>query len=896
MIKKGLLVKNIAAILVCALFVGAVPLLANAEVLLPVVGVQCSTTLGGNMGPAQLINGNKNDMFSSQSDANCWIYFEFDEISDVEYVTLYARTDKYMFPDAVKFFYSIDGIDWTPVAGGDFSFENGTAGDRYTLNVINTCEFAAPVTARFIKVQTIASKFDGVSYLTQLAEIEAYGGEATGTGEETLQSYKIKRIGDAESRFFQFEDVGMSPDYPSDAFFIPYYMNPIFGDGQTRAPAAIFYDNSYLVAYEVGEVGSTEIYAKTSMTDQIDSFYNAEFKLASKGLYDCLRNPSFVTAGSKTYLAVEAVKNQISKIAIVEYTGQSSIVISEDDIVDLTTGIAGFNGEMECPSLTYDNITGRLRLYFINRAVETPVMYFAESSDNTIGNLVYKQAIEKLRYGKVFFSKGGYFAVVSTFFDDTSSVSEWISSEDGIAFTREGAIVKGNSVLNGKEFSTGAGCPAIDPDGSIAAMFVETYLDDSGNTAIMMALPQMRVLLSREYYTLTRTMAMSSTVQIIMTDRDYSSTDLVRIYRTPSETTVYELRQNLTTGASYQVMPITSTAAVRDTAEKIGNPSLNGLRWVMPLSVDADAYFPIFSADNLIAYDENLQWQTTARYTFDPQPETLVVQLPATMDIGAFSFAGFSGDGSPSAFRVFISNDNVTYDLVRNQTRFDYPILSTKEDRIFRFDAPVSGRFLKIVFDRYTPNLSFMCQVVLSKIKIYAEDPAAMYIYDPATLIRGFAETMMYGDKTLGAVAITDIAVSSELNPDNWSKAHLIDHDNGTLWSTASDQTGQSKEFVIADLGQATDVARVELIPRGDVVCFPKNFTISSSMDGTTWTLIPGQSYTNYPVPDPLLHQYFTFSTPVNARYIKLNIEKQRSDGSNFMSHLAGIEIHKVID
>ena len=894
--------KVAAVVLAAALTVSVYMALADfSERQLTIVSVQVSSTLGGNMGPQNLINNAKDDMFSSANDANAWVYIELDDVYAVSQVKLWARGDKYGFPNTIRVDSSIDGISWAVVPGAAFQFPHT---GNYITNVENPLVFGSPVNAKYVRIVTTDSFYDGTSSLTQYAEIEAFGDDSSYTGDDMLQNYKIKRIGPTNTKWFQFEDVAILASYPSDAFFVQYYRTPIAGDTQTRAPAAVQYNGKWLLAYERGAEGSTEIYSKLSDGAEIESFYGAESKLVNKTNWDAVKCPSFVKVGSDTYLACEVVKSGVSKIAMVKYTGQSNITFTSADVLNFAVSVPGFSGNMCRPSLTYDGNTGKLRLYFVNYlTAEQPVMYYAESTDGTPANLQYVAFLDNLRYGTVFHSAGGYFSIAKTYFDDGSTMTEWQSSADGVAFGRESTLLDYNYRLNGTFFSTGLGAAAIDHTGKIAGIFAEVFDASPVDGAIMLALPQMRVTVSKGQTTLAESIAISAGVQALRVERDYTSTDRVSIFDKPSETAGYELRVNILAGTSYQIMPITQNGAARTTVAAYKNPAISDLTWIKPTDAAGTASFPVYRADNVLAYDENVQWQSPYFYTYNQTPDELVVTLPAALNVGAVSFAGnVDGGGFPLQFRVLTSTDNITFTPVTNARIYDTPAMSSSGDYIVRFDNTVNARYVKFVFERTSLNSAFMLQTCLSKVKIYGKNVPAQYVYDPATIVRGFPATSSYpGGKTLVAIPGSDMSVTASSfldNSANWKPENLLDSTD-TLWCSQSDASGELTEILTFKLDKAGsasfDVGRIELVPRIDGSLFPKNFKFAYSNDGTNFTDIPGLSYIGYSVPDVTLHQYFTLATPVSAKYIRVYIDKQRSDGNFFMTQLSEVIIDKVV-
>lgn len=548
------------------------------------------------------------------------------------------------------------------------------------------------------------------------------------TNSNALQNYNLKIISSTNKNWFQFEDIGRVAAYPSNAFFIPFYKTPIAGGNSTFSPAVVFYNNKYILAYEKIQDNCSQIYAKISSNDQIDSFFTSEQLLVNKTGFDSVKNPSFVDIGNKTFLAVEVVQNSISKIAVIEYTGQMDIIITQDDIINLKVNFNGFSGQMEHPSLTYDGTVNKLRLYFVSKIKNSYTMFYAESSTTNPKAFEYKEALKDLKDGTVFHSAGGYFAIFKTYSDDQTCITEWASSTDGIKFNRESTLVNGNTILNGKIFSTGTAAAAIDNNGIIKAIFAETWLSDKNKSGIMMALPQMKISVSNRYVTLSKNMALSSQVQVLMSERDYTTTDIVSLYSSPTDTIAYEVKQNIKAGSAFQVVPINLNISIRTSCYKIINESLSDLSLIVPEGIDGNSESPVLSPSNLIKYDKSLIWQTKAVYTFNPKPEELTIKLPAELIVGAIAIAGIDGAGFPEGFELFYSTDNVTY--TPNQSVFDFPSMANKDDIVFKFENTVKAKYIRFVFEHFTPNGSSMMQVILSKIKVYGVNVPSQFIYN----------------------------------------------------------------------------------------------------------------------------------------------------------------------
>jgi hypothetical protein len=98
---------------------------------------------------------------------------------------------------------------------------------------------------------------------------------------------------------------------------------------------------------------------------------------------------------------------------------------------------------------------------------------------------------------------------------------------------------------------------------------------------------------------------------------------------------------------------------------------------------------------------------------------------------------------------------------------------------------------------------------------------------------------------------------------------NLTDADPTTVYSSTLHSTATATEWAGLDLGSPKTVSKLLLTPRATGYCFPVNFSIQSSSDGSTWTTVPGQTYTSYANPGSA-QQSYAFGTPVTARYFRV--------------------------
>ena len=123
------------------------------------------------------------------------------------------------------------------------------------------------------------------------------------------------------------------------------------------------------------------------------------------------------------------------------------------------------------------------------------------------------------------------------------------------------------------------------------------------------------------------------------------------------------------------------------------------------------------------------------------------------------------------------------------------------------------------------------------------------------------------------------ISVSSEDGEGaGWDPSYLTDGnvDGGTNgrngWSSASHSSASATEWAVVDLGSSTDIGKVVLFPRSDLVDFtgtgfPSIFDIQGSNDATNWTNLVVE--TNYPGAKAGEGQIFTFVSAL-ARYVRV--------------------------
>ncbi len=115
---------------------------------------------------------------------------------------------------------------------------------------------------------------------------------------------------------------------------------------------------------------------------------------------------------------------------------------------------------------------------------------------------------------------------------------------------------------------------------------------------------------------------------------------------------------------------------------------------------------------------------------------------------------------------------------------------------------------------------------------------------------------------------------SYEMPAENWCKAMLVDGKTNTGWSTNpyDVETDKTKPVTVTiDLGTATEIGRVVIVPTASGNNFPVSYTVLTSVDGETYTE-RAKSEGNPGVNKAKnVHDF----TPVQARYVQVHVTER---------------------
>lgn len=827
--------------------------------------------------PANAINGSYADMYSSGIESNPWIMLEMDGYYDCTKIDLVSRGDFVGFPIDFTIQYSTNGVDWLTAPGGvikDYPMPTQQH---------NEFEFTETITAKYVRIQTDKSYNDGANDLTQFGEIEIYGTPATTSNPDADQEYSVDFVGSTNGKWFQFENMQRESYYLSGAFYVPYYLNPIVGEMNGKSPSILYAGDKWVMVYE----GADGIYCTTSQDDQIAGSWEYPYRLIAKGSYDKLSAPSIATDGTDIYIAFTATKGEQSKIAVVPYTvGSKTVSFSDSNVVTINS-MSGTNPRV--PSLMYDNAW---KLYYTADVSGDRAMFAAQASAAPTA-FTQTAAIANAKEGNVVKLKEGYALLFKSYTTEGECSTEWAYSEDGVSFDRRSVLLDRIMMENSSYYNSGAASVAIDDKGIIRGVVAESWKDDPAASFVTLYLPQRKATLGYQLFTINDSVAISPSVQAVFTERDYTVTDRVCVFEMPNSKPKHEKRKATALGSSLFLRSMENPGILPNSAVQFNTNLPEDLKIIRPVTAYADDYIDDSkSGEMVVDYYDKTYWQTNSIFTVDQPPHTVTIQLSGKHSIDAIQMKLINnGMAVPKDFYFEYSDDGENWKRMPGMTFVNYPVVSTGDVNLI-CPSPVKASYVRMTITRYETDASNTASVQISKLYFMSRDVlgADEYIYKEA----GEEETWDYKDgKKLQKVDAVEATASSYL--DGWLPEKAIDGED-SAWSSAPIDKRDTEDWLQIDLGKSYLIGRVELKQRSDNLVFPIDFHIQYSEDGTTWKDAPGGSVEGYQTPRTGFHNYVTFTSPVNARYLRAVFTKKRLDGAMYMAHISEFEAHEVVD
>lgn len=284
------------------------------------------------------------------------------------------------------------------------------------------------------------------------------------------------------------------------------------------------------------------------------------------------------------------------------------------------------------------------------------------------------------------------------------------------------------------------------------------------------------------------------------------------------------------------------------------------------VSSTANASFP---ATNIIDANAGTAW-SSASQAGSTGTEWVSIDMGRSNAINRIKLTpwAYSGTvyGFPQDFKFQSSANGITWTDISGQSYTGYANPANANGEVFDLSSPVTARYIRLVATKFRTDSGGAYYLQMADMYAYAAKQTAL--------------------------------ASSEFNG-SWLAANAADGNASSGWSSSS-QAGQTgNEWIALDKGETGWINQVTLIPRtfnGTVYCFPQDFKLQSSIDGTTWTDVPGQSYAGYASPTTAKGEIFSFASAVRAKQIRLVGTKFRSDGGNYYMQIAEMSAYYTTD
>lgn len=219
-----------------------------------------------------------------------------------------------------------------------------------------------------------------------------------------------------------------------------------------------------------------------------------------------------------------------------------------------------------------------------------------------------------------------------------------------------------------------------------------------------------------------------------------------------------------------------------------------------------------------------------------------------------------SGYGFPTTYKIQTSTDNSTWTDAPGAS-FTGATSPGGSKRVITFDSDVTARYVRLYATQLGADNSGTYYLQLMEMNVSHTDAVAPQ-------------------------APSGSSASSSIS--GWPASNAIDGNTSTVWSSVNHGSATASESLTVSYAASRAFAKLTVTPRGGGLAFPVDFKLQASADGTTFTDIPGQSYTAYPNPGSK-PQTFNFD-PVQAKALRIAATKLGPDDfGNFYMQIADI-------
>lgn len=278
-------------------------------------------------------------------------------------------------------------------------------------------------------------------------------------------------------------------------------------------------------------------------------------------------------------------------------------------------------------------------------------------------------------------------------------------------------------------------------------------------------------------------------------------------------------------------------------------------------------------------------WMAQWGYTSNPSADEWInIDLGATKTVGKIVVHNEQKKAYARNFVVFGSKDNSSwYELAR----YEDGDTDWEDDQTVELEfSAAEARYIKLnVREKGLDGANYL--VAMSNIEVFETNQPVQEQPRAYTEI----EAGITADQTLDGASVESLW--DGITADQTSKA--------PYWCGGWKNAAQTDtDELIFDAGEVISFGGITLFPRCatasadpcSVYGFPKDFTISYSVDGESFTLVSGQEYKDYQ-PNLSWNEFF-FIKPVEARYIKFSITERGLAGESYLTQLAEAKAYRA--
>lgn len=277
-------------------------------------------------------------------------------------------------------------------------------------------------------------------------------------------------------------------------------------------------------------------------------------------------------------------------------------------------------------------------------------------------------------------------------------------------------------------------------------------------------------------------------------------------------------------------------------------------------SATASMYQETYSADK--AFDRNAGSLWISKYKETAaSAESLTYHLICSADVKKVTLTPRGdGVGYPITFKFQYSNDGINYTDIPNAS-YDTTGQTITTAQTYEFSQSVTTKYIRLYVSKlFELSADYYC-VQLAEMAVYG--------------------TLNSNETHINIESAVSTSIQYPQYAPQYGVGDAFDDNNASMWIAGYTQSATVPENLDITLPSKCDVTKVILTPPSNGIGYPQKFKFQSSNDGANWTDIAGASYdvTGQPLNSIVTDQTYTFSQPLNTKYVRLNVTQKAPEG-----------------